>query len=111
MFSRKTYTQATIPLVNSATQFTGLAVQNTSGLLTTIVIMLTDDGGITNLGTVQFQLADRKKSTRDVIADFFSGTVPAGATKIKVTSQSQPVQVLGMLGDTSAGTVVPVIPQ
>lgn len=110
MFSRQVYTSATIPLVNSATQFTGVAVQNTSGLLTTIVITLTDNNG-TGLGTVQFQLADRKKSTRDVIADFFNGTVPAGATKIKVTSQSQPVQVLGMLGDTSAGTVVPVIPQ
>lgn len=110
MFSRQVYTSATIPLVNSATQFTGVAVQNTSGLLTTIVITLTDNNGA-GLGTVQFQLADRKKSTRDVIADFFGGTVPAGATKIKVTSQSQPVQVLGMLGDTSAGTVVPVIPQ
>jgi hypothetical protein len=111
MFSRQTYTTATIPLVNSATQFTGLSVQNTSGLLTTILITLTNDSGTPITGaSVQFQLADRKKSTRDVIADFFSGTVPTGATKIKVAS-NQLVQVLGMLGDTSAGTVIPVIPQ
>jgi hypothetical protein len=109
MFSHQLYTTATIPLVNTTTQFTGVSVQNTSGLLSTIVITLTDDNG-TNLGSVQFQLADRKKSTRDVIADFFSGAVPVGATKIKVTS-TQPVQVLGMLGDTSSGTVTPVIPQ
>jgi hypothetical protein len=109
MFSQQTYTNTTIPLVNNATQFTGVSIQNTSGTPLTIAISLVNDSNV-NLGTVQVTLPNRQKITRDVIADFFSGTVPAGATKIKISSP-QNVQVLGMLGDTSAGTVVPVIPQ
>ena len=110
MFSRQTYTTATIPLVNSATQFTGVSIQNTTGTPVTIDISLANDGNVNVSSTVQVSLPDRKKITRDVIADFFSGTVPAGATKIKISSPLA-VQMLGMLGDTAAGTVVPVIPQ
>jgi hypothetical protein len=111
MFSRQTYTSATIPLVNSATQFTGVSVQNTSGTQSVIAISLTDDTNVSIAGTtVQVTLPTGKKITRDVIADFFSGTVPTGATRIKISSPVN-VQVLGMLGDTSAGTVTPVIPQ
>jgi hypothetical protein len=109
MFSQQTYTNTTIPLVNNATQFTGVSIQNTSGSPLTIAISLVNDSNV-NLGTVQVTLPNRQKITRDVIADFFSGTVPAGATKIKISSP-QNVQVLGMLGDNSAGTVVPVVPQ
>jgi hypothetical protein len=109
MFSQQTYTNTTIPLVNNATQFTGVSIQNTSGTPLTIAISLLD-GSNAVINTVQVTLPNRQKITRDVIADFFSGTVPAGATKIKISSP-QNVQVLGMLGDNSAGTVVPVIPQ
>ena len=110
MFSRQTYTLATIPLVNSATQFTGVSIQNTSGSPVVVDISLANDGNVNVSQTVQVTLPNRNKITRDVIADFFGGTVPAGATKIKVSSPLA-VQMLGMLGDTSAGTVVPVIPQ
>ncbi len=111
MFSRQTYTTATIPLVSTATQFTGVSIQNTSGTPVTIAISLTDNTNVSIAGTtVQVSLPDRKKITRDVIADFFNGTVPAGATRIKISSPLA-VQMLGMLGDTAAGTVVPVIPQ
>ena len=111
MFSRQTYTTATIPLVNAGTQFTGVSVQNTTGTPVTIAISLTDNTDVSIPGfTVQVSLPNRNKITRDVIADFFSGTVPAGATKIKISSPLA-VQMLGMLGDTAAGTVVPVIPQ
>jgi hypothetical protein len=52
-----------------------------------------------------------KKITRNVVADWFP-TAPSGAAKVRVTVTSGPaVQVLGMLGDTSTGTVLPVIPQ
>jgi len=110
MFSRQTYTTATIPLVTSATQFTGVSIQNTSGAQSVIDISLVNDANASVSATVQVTLPTGKKITRDVIADFFSGTVPAGATKVKVSSPVN-VQVLGMVGDTSAGTVVPVIPQ
>jgi hypothetical protein len=109
MFSQQTYTSATIPLVNSGTQFTGVSIQNTFGTPLVIAISLANDSNVI-LSTVQVTLPNRQKITRDVIADFFSGTVPAGATRIIVASP-QKVQVLGMLGDKTAGTVVPVIPQ
>jgi hypothetical protein len=109
MFSQQTYTSATIPLVTSATQFTGVSIQNTFGTPLTIAISLANDSNVI-LSTVQVTLPNRQKITRDVIADFFLGTVPAGATRI-IVSSPQKVQVLGMLGDNSVGTVVPVIPQ
>jgi len=116
MFSRLTYLSATIPLVVSATQFTGLSLQNTNASDSGIKIELLDASNA-SLANVSFILhglgagTAGKKITRDVIADWFPSP-PAGATQAKVTVTSGPaVQVLGMLGDTSAGTIVPVIPQ
>jgi hypothetical protein len=116
MFSRLTYLSATIPLVVSATQFTGLSLQNTNALDSSIKVELLDAGN-NSLANTSFILhglgagTAGKKITRDVIADWFPSP-PAGAAKVLVTVTSGPaVQVLGMLGDTSAGTIVPVIPQ
>jgi hypothetical protein len=112
MFSRQTYLAATIPLVQTATQFTGLALQNTSGVDDGIKIELLDSSNA-SLANTSFILHAGKKIVRDVIKDLFNGTVPNGAAKVQmtVTSGNAPVQALGMLGDTSAGTVSPVIPQ
>ncbi len=116
MFSRLTYLSATIPLVNSGTQFTGLSLQNTDASDSGIKIELLDGNNV-SLANISFILPGLsggtagKKITRDVIADWFPSP-PAGATQIKVTVTSGPaVQVLGMLGDTSTGVVTPVIPQ
>ncbi|HEX9256558.1 MAG TPA: hypothetical protein VF938_13485, partial [Candidatus Angelobacter sp.] len=116
MFSRVTYLSATIPLVVSATQFTGLSLQNTSASDSGIKIELLDASNA-SLANVSFILhglgagTAGRKITRDVIADWFPSP-PAGAAKVRVTVTSGPaVQVLGMLGDTSAGTIVPVIAQ
>jgi len=115
MFSRQTYLAATIPLVNSGTQFTGLALQNTSGTDDGIKVELLDANGasLASPATFSFILPAGNKIARDVIKDWFGGTVPADAAKVKmtVTSGNAPVQALGMLGDSSAGTVAPVIPQ
>jgi hypothetical protein len=117
MFSRLTYLSATIPLVVSATQFTGLSLQNTNASDSGIKIELLDASNASVATLPSFILpgigAGRvgSKITRDVIADWFPSP-PAGAAKVRVTVTSGPaVQVLGMLGDTSAGTIVPVIPQ
>src|SRR6478752_2499443 len=113
MFSRLTYLSATIPLVVSATQFTGLSLQNTSALDSGIKIELLDasDAPLANVSFILHGLGAGpagKKITRDVIADWFPPP-PAGAAKVRVTVTSGPaVQVVGMLGDTSAGTIVPV---
>jgi hypothetical protein len=115
MFSRLTYLSATIPLVNSATQFTGLSLQNTNALDSGIKIELLDAGNA-SLANTSFILPGLsggragKKITRNVVADWFPSP-PSGATKVKVTVTGPAVQVLGMLGDTSTGTVLPVIPQ
>ena len=116
MFSRVTYLSATIPLVISGTQFTGLSLQNTNAQDAGIKIELLDSSNV-SLANISFILPGLsggtagKKITRDVIADWFPSP-PAGAAKVSVTVTSGPaVQVLGMLGDTSTGTVTPVIPQ
>jgi hypothetical protein len=115
MFSRMTYLSATIPLVVSATQFTGLSLQNTNASDSGIKIELLDAGN-NSLANTSFILhglgagTAGKKITRDVIADWFPSP-PAGAAKVQITVTGPPVQVLGMLGNTSAGTIVPVIPQ
>jgi len=116
MFSRLTYLSATIPFVTSATQFTGMSLQNTNALDSGIKIELLDASNAT-LASTSFILPGLsggnagKKITRDVVADWFPSP-PSGAAKVRVTVTSGPaVQVLGMLGDTSAGTIVPVIPQ
>src|SRR6185312_8122341 len=115
MFSRLTYLFATIPLVNSGTQFTGLSLQNTGNQDSGIKIDLLDasNASLTNTSFILQGLTGTagKKITRDVIADWFPSP-PAGATQVRVTVTSGPaVQVLGMLGDTSTGIVTPVIPQ
>jgi len=116
MFSRVTYLSATIPLVTSATQFTGLSLQNTNASDSGIKIELLDgsNASLANLSFILHGLSGGtagRKITRDVVADWFPSP-PAGAAKVKVTVTSGPaVQVLGMLGDTSTGTIVPVIPQ
>ena len=116
MFSRVTYLSATIPLVVSATQFTGLSLQNTNASDSGIKIELLNasNSSLANTSFILHGLGSGtagKKITRDVIADLFPSP-PAGATQVKVTVTSGPaVQVLGMLGDTSTGTVTPVIPQ
>ena len=116
MFSRVTYLSATIPLVNSGTQFTGLSLQNTNSQDAGIKIELLDSSNV-SLANTSFILPGLsggtagKKITRDVVADWFPSP-PAGATKVSVTVTSGPaVQALGMLGDTSTGVVTPVIPQ
>ena len=115
MFSRVKYLSATIPLVNSGTQFTGLSLQNTNASDAGIKIELLDasNAPLANLSFILPGLGATagKKITRDVTADWFPSP-PAGATQVRATVTSGPaVQVLGMLGDTGTGIVTPVIPQ
>jgi hypothetical protein len=116
MFSRLTYLAATIPLVTGGTQFTGLSLQNTDSQDAGVKVELLDASNA-SLANISFILPGLsggtagKKITRDVVADWFPSP-PAGAAQVKVTVTSGPaVQVLGMSGDTSTGTVTPVIPQ
>ena len=116
MFSRVTYLSATIPLVTVGTQFTGLSLQNTNAADSGIKIELLDANNA-SLANTTFILPGLNpdhagnKITRNVVTDWFPSP-PSGAATVKITVTSGPaVQVLGMLGDTSTGTVSPVIPQ
>ncbi len=107
MFSRVTYTAATLPFTHAGTQFTGLAVQNITNAPATIKVELVDTNGA-SLSSASFTLPGRTRAARD-IADFFPAP-PAGAVSVRATvTAGAPVQMLGMLGDTSTGTVTPVV--
>ncbi len=107
MFSRVTYTAATLPFTHAGTQFTGLAFQNITTAPTTIKVELLDANSV-SLSSASFTLPGRTRAARD-IADFFPAP-PAGAVTVRATvTAGAPVQMLGMLGDTSTGAVTPVV--
>lgn len=117
MFSRLTYLSATIPFVNGGTQFTGLSLQNTGAAVADIKIELLDASNASLAAPITVTLPGISgtarvgtKITRNVVADWFPAP-PSGTAKVRVTVSGPAIQVLGMLGDTSTGTVLPVIPQ
>jgi hypothetical protein len=105
LFSRQTYSLATLPWMKSKTQFTGLALQNASSPSAVVTLELLSPAQQV-LQTVSFSLAGRSKIVRD-LGEFFP--INFGGVAVRVTA-SQPVQMLGLLGDSANNTVVPVIP-
>jgi hypothetical protein len=86
-------------------QFFGLAVQNPNVAAATVAVeIVTDDGPI---ASTTLSLPARSKISREV-SELFGITAPAGSF-LSVTSD-QPVQVIGLVGDDSVGSVTPVIP-
>ncbi|HLY97506.1 MAG TPA: IPT/TIG domain-containing protein [Candidatus Angelobacter sp.] len=105
LFSRITYTTATLPWTNSSTAFTGLALQNpTQGSAQITLQLLSSTNQV--LQTSSVLLASMNKITEDIL-DFFPQP-PAGATAIHIIS-SVPIQILGMHGDRSAQTIAPAV--
>lgn len=105
LFARTTYTSASLSWTRDATTFTALAAQNpgaTSANVTVEMRSATDQV----LGSFSFPLPPLSKITRD-LTDFFA-QAPVEATSVHVTSPVR-VQLLGLLGDSAAGTVAPVI--
>ena len=105
LFSRQTYSSASLPWTGTGQQFTALALQN-PGLdeVEVTVEMLAATGE--TLGTVSLPLPALSKITRD-LTELFSNP-PAGASVVHITP-SRPIQMLGLLGDDATGNVVPVI--
>ena len=108
MFSHQLFTVGSFPYTAGGTQFTGIALQNTSTVDATVQIDLLDSAG-NALVTPDVELVPaRTKLARD-IAELFA-TVPANVATVKATVTTGPaVKMLGMLGDTSNSTVVPVV--
>jgi hypothetical protein len=105
LFSRQTYSSATLPWNRTGSLFTGLAIQNPGANPVEVTVEMRSATG-QSLATFSFPLPGLSKITRD-LTDLFAQP-SAGAASVHITS-SQPIQILGFLGDDSTGDVVPVI--
>jgi hypothetical protein len=107
MFSRQTFNTATLPYVTDATHFTGLALQNPGATDSTVLIEMLNSNNVA-LESTTIVLPASTKIIRD-IKDWF--TVPFGSQEVTVratVTTGPSLQLLGLLGDSVAGTVTPV---
>jgi hypothetical protein len=108
MFSQQTYSVGTIPYASDATHFTGISVQNTSATDATFKVEVLDAnnnvvGSLSGIG-----VRAGKKITRD-IQDWVTSIIGTPATiRVTVTSGPPTLQMLGFVGDTTTGSVVPI---
>lgn len=105
MFSQMTYTAATLPWTSSGTAFTGVALQNPATNPAQVTLELLSSGNQV-LQTTSFSLPGKSKMTEDIL-DFFPQ--PAANAVVLRIGSSQSIQILGLQGDTSAGTIKPLV--
>jgi hypothetical protein len=108
VFSILTATEAILPptispQVNPA-YFTGIALQNPSQAAASVTVEARSGAGAL-LGTTALTIPNGSRFSREV-SELFGTTLPTGAY-LHVTS-SQPVQMVGLLGNDTSGVVVPV---
>jgi hypothetical protein len=106
LFSRQTYSGASLAWNRTGQQFTALALQNPGADAVEVTVEMQSVTGET-LGAFSLPLPAFSKITRD-LTELFSDP-PAGAAAVRITP-SRPIQILGLLGDNATGDVVPVIP-
>ena len=106
IFSSQKYTSATLPWTKSQTVFTGLALQNPNTTAAPVKLELLSS---TNqvLQSLNFLLESRTRVARDLLEVFPLGIFVNGAS-VRITS-AQPIQMLGLQGDTSIGAVAPLV--
>jgi IPT/TIG domain-containing protein len=105
LFARKRYAAASLPWSRAGSQFTGLALQNSSVIDADVELEMRSVTGNV-LGTMNLLLPAGTRMTRDLL-ELFPGATPE-ATSLSVIS-STPIQMLGLLGDDFSGDVVPVM--
>ena len=106
IFSRQTYTSAKLAWTKSFTLFTGLALQNPNATAAQVKLELLSSAGQV-LQSFSFSLPSMTKATRDLLEVFPSGIFVNGAS-VRITA-TQPIQMLGLQGDTSINTVAPLV--
>jgi hypothetical protein len=107
MFSRQVFDTATLPYVTDATHFTGLALQNPGTADSTVLIEMLNASNVA-LESTTIVLPAGTKIVRD-ITDWF--TLPFGPQEVTVratVTTGPALQMLGLSGDSAAGTVTPV---
>ena len=103
IFAGKTFRTGSLTVKQNSFQFTGLALQNQSNVAVTVTMQLyTRQNAL--IATKQTVLPAASKSVADVLEIF---SMAQTDNYIKV-STSAPMQMLGLLGDDSAGVVAPV---
>jgi IPT/TIG domain len=91
--------------VLQGTMFSGLALQNLNTARVTATFQLYSKTG-TLLSTKTLSMATNTRYSRDLV-EMFPVLKPRNGMSLKVTS-SKPIQMLGLLGDDSTGTLLPV---
>ncbi|HET7206189.1 MAG TPA: IPT/TIG domain-containing protein [Terriglobales bacterium] len=108
LFSQATWSLAYFKPVLSGSQFSGLALQNATATPSQVRLQLFGSNG-TLLATTSLTIGAYRRISR-ALSEFF-GVVPGNGTEVKVKVTSGPrVQMLGLLGNTTLGTVDPVDP-
>jgi hypothetical protein len=87
------------------TMFSGLALQNLNQVRVVATLQLYSKSGIL-LATKKLSLGKNTRISRDLV-ELFPAAKPATGTRLTVTS-TLPIQMLGLLGDDSTGTLLPV---
>ncbi|HWZ46543.1 MAG TPA: hypothetical protein VNW97_23925 [Candidatus Saccharimonadales bacterium] len=105
LFSRVTYTAASLPWTRGGTAFTGLALQNPGASSTQVTLSLLSTSNQV-LQTFSLPLPGKSRITEDLL-DFFSQP-GASAAAVRISSP-QAIQLLGLKGDTAAATLQPVV--
>ena len=107
LFSRQTFTSATLNWNHSANTFTALALQNPGAVAGQASVEMLSAGNHV-LGSITIPLPAVSRITRDLAELFPQGA--GTAVSVRITS-AQPIQVLGLLGDDATSNVVPVLAQ
>jgi hypothetical protein len=109
LFSQITWSLAYFKPVLNGSQFTGLALQNATATPSQVRLQLFASNG-TLLATTSLKIGAYRRISRD-LTEFFVGVVPGNGTEVKARVMSgPPVQMLGLMGDSTFGTVDPVDP-
>lgn len=105
MFSQTPLTVGYFQPTLQGTVFSGLALQNLNVTKAKATLQLYSQGGVL-LAKRSLSLAPNTYIARDLV-ELFPGTTPGDGTQLTVTS-TQPILMLGLLGDDAAGTLLPV---
>jgi len=106
IFSTITHSQASITEQAIENVLTGLAIQNPNGDTVQVALAAFDPSG-NPAGQANISLPFGARITRE-LGEYFGTSLPSGSV-VRVSS-SLPVQMLGLLADTSAWVVAPLSP-
>jgi hypothetical protein len=107
LFASTAQTLGYFRLTFQGTLFSGIALQNLNATSVKATLRLSSSDGLL-LAKRTLTLATNTYVARDLV-ELFPGALPENGTKLSVTSD-QKIQMLGLLGDDTGGTVLPVAP-